>query len=183
MKTLIETGIGHTILPHDSVRNDRQVNLHCTRIIEPRFPSRMFLAYPEKPPLSRGATAVRVALVGSGPIEGDSSKKREPRLSCGYSAARHGMARDTRPHGNQETAGAIAPSVTSRLFTIALLCYRSLVRPPSPWAGRIPLTVLTWRSNNEPSGRSCGMQARLPRQVESASGSAKTDRPISSANS
>ncbi|HWG06883.1 MAG TPA: LysR substrate-binding domain-containing protein [Beijerinckiaceae bacterium] len=63
MKNLIERGIGYTILPYDSVRNDRQVNLHCTRIIEPHFPSRMFLAYPEKPPLSRGAAAVRGLLL------------------------------------------------------------------------------------------------------------------------
>jgi LysR family nitrogen assimilation transcriptional regulator len=63
MKTLIDRGIGHTILPYDSVRNDPQVKLHTTRIVEPHFPSRMFLAYPEKPPLSRGAAAIRGLLL------------------------------------------------------------------------------------------------------------------------
>jgi LysR family nitrogen assimilation transcriptional regulator len=64
MKGLIERGIGHTILPFDSVRNDSaQAKLHSTRIIEPRFPSQMFLAYPERPPLSRGAAAVRGLLL------------------------------------------------------------------------------------------------------------------------
>jgi LysR family nitrogen assimilation transcriptional regulator len=64
MRELIEQGVGHTILPFNSVRkNVARGTLHAARIIEPSFPSKMFLAYAERPPLSRGAAAIKGLLL------------------------------------------------------------------------------------------------------------------------
>ena len=64
MKQLIEQGVGHTVLPFVAVQAScEKGELHSARIVEPVFPSRMFLARREKQTLNRNAAAVRSLLL------------------------------------------------------------------------------------------------------------------------
>lgn len=64
VKDLVEQGVGHTILPFNSVRRAvERGSLKCVRIVEPSLPSTMCLAHRDGRPLSRASEAVRTIVL------------------------------------------------------------------------------------------------------------------------